>query len=74
MVYFNQKNAKCPLFLLRVFLVGAVFLPEFKAKRGGRIEKTTTSKGLMHSNDYIKGNWVPIEGEHPPTSFGGITE
>ncbi len=35
-----------------------VFLPELKAKRGGRIEKTTTSKGLMHSNDHIKDNWA----------------
>ncbi len=29
-------------------------------QRGGRIEKTTTSKGLMHSNDYIKENWATI--------------
>ncbi len=40
----------------------AVFLPEPKAKRGERIEKITTSKGLMHSNDHIKENWATIEG------------
>ncbi len=49
-----------------------MFLPELKAKRGGRIEKTTTSKGLMHSNDYIKEKWATIEGgEHPPTLLWG---
>ncbi len=51
-------------------LVFAVFLPELKAKRGGRIEKTTTSKGLMHSNDHIKENWAMIEGGAPPTPLG----
>ncbi len=40
----------------------------FQSKEGGRIEKTTTSKGLMHSNDNIKENWT---GGAPP--FGGIT-
>ncbi len=36
------------------------------SKRGGRIEKTTTSKGLMHSNDHIKENWATIEGGSTP--------
>ncbi len=50
-----------------------MFLPELKAKRG--IEKTTTSKGLMHSNDHIKENWTTVEGRRAPypPSFGGIT-
>ncbi len=29
---------------------------ELWIREGGRIEKTITSKGLMHSNDHIKGN------------------
>ncbi len=49
-----------------------VFLSELKAKRG-KDWKTTTSKGLMHSNGRIKENWATIEGGAPPTSFGGIT-
>ncbi len=44
----------------------AVLPPELKAKRGGRIEKTTTSKGLMHSNEHIKENWAPDRGGSTP--------
>ncbi len=42
-------------------------------QRGGRIEKTTTSKGLVHSNDHIKENWATIGGggEAPPTLLWG---
>ncbi len=43
-----------------------VFLPKLRAKGGERIENTTTSKGLIQSNDHIKENWGMIEGEHPP--------
>ncbi len=31
-------------------------LPQSLNQRGGRVDKTTTSKGLMHSNDHIKEN------------------
>ncbi len=40
--------------------------PRAQSKEGGRIEKTSTSKGLMHSNDHIKENWPTIEGGAPP--------
>ncbi len=53
-----------------MFLVSnimAAFHPDLKAKGGG-IEKTSTSKGLIHSNDRIKENWA---GEHPPTLLWG---
>ncbi len=57
----------------------SVFLPELKVKRGRRVEKTTTSKGLMHSNGHIKGNWATVGGggwggSTPLPSFGGITD
>ncbi len=41
---------------------------------GGAEEKTTTSKGPMHSNDHIKETWLTIEGGRvpPPTPLGVI--
>ncbi len=48
----------------------AGFLTELK---GGRIENTTTSKGLMHSNDRIKETWATIEGGAPTLLLWGIT-
>ncbi len=47
----------------------AVFLPELKAK-GGRIEKTTTSKGLLHSNDHTKENCAIRGGSTPYPRLG----
>ncbi len=46
--------------------------PRAQSKEGGRIEMTTTSKGLMHSIDHIKENWATMEGRGgggtaPPT-------
>ncbi len=51
---------------LRGIIYLAVLPPELKAKSGRRIEKTTTSKGLMHSSDHIKENWATIEGGSTP--------
>ncbi len=45
--------------------VRSVFLPELKAKTG-RIEKTTTSKDLMHSSDHINENRATTEGGSLP--------
>ncbi len=47
--------------------------PRTQSKEGGRIEMTTTPKGLMHPNNHTTENLPMIEGGAPPTSFGGAT-
>ncbi len=56
-------------YIMCVCVCVCVVLPlELTANRGGRVEKTTTSKGLMHSSDHIKET-MPW-GEHPLSPLG----
>ncbi len=51
----------CQLYMCPVLDLYQCFSQSSKQRGGGRIEKTTTSKGLLHSNDHIKGNWTTID-------------
>ncbi len=62
-MYYTVKIISDPMWtsMLKAKAI-AVFLPKLKAKRGEGFVMTTTSKGLMHSNDHIKEKWATIEG------------
>ncbi len=79
-MYTDTKQARVILHVLAYNADSQVSRTVFSLKAqskgggGGRIENTTTSKGLLHSNDHNKENWAMIEGgASPRPSFGGIT-
>ncbi len=60
--------------LVKASMLQSSVSPRAQNKERGTIEKTTTSKGIMQSNDHITENWATIEGGSTPLpSFGGIT-